>query len=168
MTDPDGREVGSLPSGRPVGEPMSPAQAAQWAQVSRRSIMRAIQTQELQARRDNKNRWKIDPEDLDKWARAQWAPSGHAQSDAPTLPSQDALDLAAARAEIGQLRERLDDADRERSRERAEHLEHLAGIERERDRERDQYRDRIAATEQDRDHWREMAERRRWRWPWQR
>lgn len=46
---------------------MSPAQAAQAAGVSRWTIMRAIKSQELQAKRDNRNQWKITAEDLDRW-----------------------------------------------------------------------------------------------------
>ena len=136
--------MGKVPSERsvrtPTFTPMSPAQAAQRADMSRRTIMRAIEAHELQARRDNRNHWKIDPQDLDRWADAQCAPSEHAHSKTPTLPtllpSDDALELVAAKAENGQLRERLTDMER------------------------------------DRDHWRGMAEklaeRRRWRWPWQR
>lgn len=36
---------------------------------SRRTVMRAIEAKELNARRDNRNRWQIDEVDL-----AQWAP----------------------------------------------------------------------------------------------
>lgn len=57
------------------------------AKVSRRTIMRAIETQELQAFRDNRNRWKINPDDLDKWTSAHWAPTGHTHSETPILPT---------------------------------------------------------------------------------
>ena len=46
---------------------ISPAQAAQAAGVSRWTIMRAIKSQELQAIRDNRNQWRIAPDDLDRW-----------------------------------------------------------------------------------------------------
>lgn len=46
---------------------MSPAQAAQVANVSRWTIMRAIKSLELLATRDNRNQWKIAAEDLDRW-----------------------------------------------------------------------------------------------------
>jgi excisionase family DNA binding protein len=46
---------------------MSPAHAAQLKTVSRRTIMRAIESKKLQAFRDNRNQWKIDPLELDKW-----------------------------------------------------------------------------------------------------
>lgn len=113
---------------------MSPAQAAKAADVSRRTIMRAIDAHELQARRDNKNHWKIAPEDLDRWADAQCALSERAQPDLPSvptpMPTSDALELAAAKAENGQLHERLADAGK-----------------------------RIADLEHERDAWRKQAER---------
>jgi excisionase family DNA binding protein len=43
---------------------MTPAEAAQAANVSRWAIMRAINSQQLKAHRDNRNRWNIKPEDL--------------------------------------------------------------------------------------------------------
>jgi excisionase family DNA binding protein len=46
---------------------MSPAQAAQAAGVSRWTIMRAINSQELQAIRGNRNQWKIALDALDRW-----------------------------------------------------------------------------------------------------
>ncbi len=111
-----------MPSDRPVNmltsKPMSPAQAAQYAEVSRRTIMRAIENLELQANRDNRNHWKIDFQDLDKWASAQCAPSEHAHEDTPTLPTsmpnREAVDLAIVRAENEQLRERLTDVEQDR------------------------------------------------------
>ena len=87
-----------------MSEPISPAQAAHIAKVSRRTIMRAIETQELQAFRDNRNRWKIAPADLDKWARAQWAPTGRAHLEMPTLPTSlptpEALEIAQLKGQI--------------------------------------------------------------------
>ena len=108
----------SLPTGRPLGAPtpahLSPAQAAQLVKVSRRTIMRAIDTQELPAFRDNRNRWQISPEALGTWASAQWAPTGQRPLDAQPCPldahpsaqavkDDTAHDLAAARLTIAQL-----------------------------------------------------------------
>ncbi len=104
--------------------PMSPEQAAQVAKVSRRTIMRAIEALELPAVRDNRNRWKIAPEALDKWANAQWAHSGRPDAespDSPTAPTEaptpdtTGAALAAAQAEIRVLRERIEDLDRDRA-----------------------------------------------------
>ncbi len=97
-----------MPTQIPTSVPISPAQAAQLKNVSRRTIMRAIESHELQAFRDNRNHWKIDPQALDKWADAQWAPTGHAHVETPTLPTPDlAVSLARVEAERDALREQL-------------------------------------------------------------
>ena len=109
----------------PTSLPISPAQAARIAKVSRRTIMRAIENHDLQAFRDNKNHWKIAPPALDVWASAQCAPTERAQPDLPASPTtSDALELAATKAENRQLRERLSstEADRDRWQAMAEKL----------------------------------------------
>lgn len=162
-----------VPSARPVGAPtpalLSPKQAADRIDVSRRTIMRAIEAQELPARRDNRNRWNILQEDLDNWATAHWARTAQrtddAQSSAHPAQPEDALELAAARATIVQLEARLED-------QTAAAAALVRAAE-----------DRARGAELDRDHWRGMAEtlaarptvspaaadppspRRRW-WPW--
>lgn len=104
--------------------------------------MRAIEAYELKAFRDNRSRWKIAMHDFDKWAHAHWAPSGHAHSETPTLPTPEAANVRTVKAENDLLRERLDAA-----------------------------LNRAVAAEADRDRWRSMAEkmagqpRRRW-WLW--
>lgn len=168
----------TLPTARPVGAPtlpaLSPKEAAARAKVSRRTIMRAVEAGNLPARRDNRNRWNITAEDLDRWADAQCAPSGHcppyahptAHTVAPSVTQDEtALELAAARATIAQLEARLEDR---------------AALVRAAE-------DRTRAAEADRDRWRSVAERlaerpapppaspapqptprpRRW-WPWAR
>lgn len=82
---------------------LSPAQVAQLAGVSRRTVMRAIDGHDLRAIRDNKNRWKVSPEDASSWASAQCAPS----EQPPTEPTPSPTDLSAIQAENIQLRERL-------------------------------------------------------------
>jgi len=111
-----------MPSQRPVGTTISPAHAAQSKNVSRRTIMRAIETLELKAVRDNRNRWKIDPQDLDGWAGAQWAPSGHTHTNLPTSDLE--AKLAVAEAQRDAAREQLAGVrqDRDRWREMAEKL----------------------------------------------
>lgn len=102
---------------------MSPAQAAQAAKVSRRTIMRAIERHELKASRDNRNRWKIDRSDFAIWADAHCAPREHAQSDAHSLPTSDlAVSLARTEAERDGLRAQLHEtkADRDHWRSLAE------------------------------------------------
>lgn len=93
----------------PTSSPISPAQAAQLKNVSRRTIMRAIKSQELLAFRDNKNHWKIDPQSLDKWADVQWALTERFHSEAYTVPTPDlAISLARVEAERDALREHLE------------------------------------------------------------
>ena len=108
-----------------ISSPISPAQAALHMKVSRRTIMRAIENQDLQAFRDNRNHWKIASSALESWAAAQCAPTGHAQPDLLTLPTtSDAIELAAMKAENRQLLERLSaaEADRDRWQAMAEKL----------------------------------------------
>ena len=111
-----------MPSERPLSLPMSPAHAARFKNVSRRTIMRAIETLDLKAVRDNRNHWKIDPQDLDRWANTQLAPSEHAH---PILPTSDLeAKLAVAEAQRDAAREQLAGVqeDRDRWREMAEKL----------------------------------------------
>lgn len=93
----------------PTSSPISPAQAAQLKNVSRRTIMRAIESHGLQAFRDNRNHWKIDLQSLDKWADVQWALTGLSHSEKPRVPTPDlAISLARVEAERDALREHLE------------------------------------------------------------
>lgn len=74
--------------------------------------MRAIERHELEAIRDNRNHWKVSPEDADRWAIAQWAPTEQRPQEMPTFAHPDLTsELAVAHAENAQLRERLADRD---------------------------------------------------------
>lgn len=102
---------------------MSPAQAAQAIGVSRWTIMRAIKDQFLMAKRDNRNHWRIDPEDLNRWNTStvrtvEDAHPMHTQSDSV----ETFVKVAALEAENDQLRERLLEAraDRDAWREMAQ------------------------------------------------
>jgi excisionase family DNA binding protein len=107
-----------MPNERPVGMPMSPAHAAQSKNVSRRTIMRAVEALDLKAVRDNRNHWKINPQDLDRWAGAQCAPSGHAHPTMPTMPTSDfEARLTVAEAQRDAAREQLVGRRAERNRE---------------------------------------------------
>lgn len=53
---------------------LTPAQAADIAKVSRPTIMAAISSHGLKAIRDNRNRWQIDPEDLQFWMQGRVKP----------------------------------------------------------------------------------------------
>ena len=118
-------EVITMPSERPVSMLISPAHAAKSKNVSRRTIMRAIENYEIKATRDNRNHWKIDPQDLDRWADAQSKLSERAQPVLPTLPTLDLeAKLAVAEAQRDAAKEQVTDLqkDRDRWREMAEKL----------------------------------------------
>lgn len=90
---------------------MSPAQAAQVADVSRWTIMRSIKSGDLQAFRDNKNQWRIKSDDLNTWLSAHPAQCAHTvqeENDAhhvhthahPNSIAQDTLELVRLKAEL--------------------------------------------------------------------
>lgn len=74
------------PTQLPTSAPMSPTQVAQATSISRRTVMRAIEAQELTAFRDNRNHWKVSPQAVEQWALAQCAPSEHAHPMPTTDP----------------------------------------------------------------------------------
>jgi excisionase family DNA binding protein len=89
---------------------LSPNEAAKQSGVSRRSIMRAIASGEIIARRDNRNQWQIEAENL-----AQWAPNGSAQAQAqPTPTSEPQTETINAELLIQSLRD-LVQAERRRA-----------------------------------------------------
>lgn len=107
---------------------MSPAQVAQTTNTSRRTVMRAIEAQELPAFRDNRNHWRITPQAVERWAHAQCAPSVQAPTSnenahlSPTI-AYEADELSVERearrvAEIdaAQLRGKLIATEAERDR----------------------------------------------------
>jgi excisionase family DNA binding protein len=103
-----------------MGVTLSPEQAAKRVGVSRRTILRAVQDRELQAVRDNRNRWRIDGDSLDAWALRR-APSGQRADDAQSPAHIDAelvalrVQLAGREAELQGVREllRVVEADRD-------------------------------------------------------
>lgn len=120
-----------MPTLLPTSLPMSPSQAAQATGTSRRTVMRAIETQELSAFRDNRNHWKITPQAIDKWALAHCAPTGQIQISthieqpiahpAPTLDADAELQAERkarrqAEVEAGELRGKLAATEAERDR----------------------------------------------------
>ena len=120
-----------MPTLMPTSTPMSPTQVAQATGTSRRTVMRAIETQELAAFRDNRNHWKITPKAIEIWASAHCAPTGQMptlahpeQSDAHSMPTPDTrAELEAEREarrqaemEAGELRGKLAATEAERDR----------------------------------------------------
>jgi hypothetical protein len=129
---------------------LTATQAAQAAGVSRWAIHRAIKSLSLRAIRDNRNIWRIAPDDLTAWCSATVAQPLRAQGAAQSVLGPD--DIAA----LVDLRDRLAAAERREAgaQARADAAE----------RARNQ-------AEADRDHWRDLAqklaERPRLRfWPW--
>lgn len=118
---------------------LSPREAAQVAGVGKSTIMRAIEASQLEARRNNRNLWRIEPAALERWTANRPGPSrnnsGPGRESVPDQPA-DALELAAARATIAQFEARLE--------ERAA-LVRVA-------------ENRAQAAELDRDRWRALAE----------
>lgn len=100
----------------PTSEMLSPAQVAERAKVSRRTVMRAIERLDLKAIRDNQNRWRIASQEADRWAQGACAPSEQRPAETPTYAHIDqALELATLKAENGQLKERLAATEDERN-----------------------------------------------------
>lgn len=97
---------------------LTPQQAASRAQVSRGTIMNAIKDRHLTARRDNRNRWQIDPAELSRWLsdRAVNITADVARVDSQLLPSADEnlIRIAVLEAELKGKNQRIADLERDR------------------------------------------------------
>ena len=107
---------------------LSPNAAAKMTGISRSAIMRALANKSLFAIRDNKNRWQIDPDDLEKWVDSRPDTLAQVRSETETVPDLSG-ELAASQTEVRLLREQLDDtkADRDAWRSQAEALSKTIG-----------------------------------------
>lgn len=92
---------------------LTPEQAAKRANCGRSSIMRALKNGDLPGTRDNRNRWKIDPQDVDRWSQNR-PDNDRSQTADMTGQNVDIARTAALEAENGQLRERLNEMRAER------------------------------------------------------
>ena len=148
---------------------LSPREAARIANVGKSTIMRAIEATQLEARRDNRNQWRIERSALDRWTMDRPGPDRDSPTDRVKVDRDSPLgrtgadwstladDLDKARLTIAQMEARL---------------EERAAL--------------VRAAEADRDRWRALAEKltnqptapsadpassrpssRRW-WPWRR
>lgn len=102
---------------------LSPAAAAKFAGVSRSAIMRAINSKQLNAYRDNRNRWQIERDALDKWSATRpeqdrSVSTSDPITDRPVTETDQATitELATAKATIKGLEARLADTQAERDR----------------------------------------------------
>ena len=112
---------------------LSPAAAAKRAGCGRTSIMRALESKSLKGNRDNRNRWRIDPVDLDAWSRSRPDTVRTCADNVPDTvqdtsikPSdhmQALASLAAAEARVEELRSNI-----EKNEER--HLAEITRLER--------------------------------------
>jgi len=97
---------------------LTPQQAASRAQVSRGTIMNAIKSRHLIARRDNRNRWHIDPADLSKWlsSRSDIATVKAVNTDSQQVPPLDEnlIRIAVLEAELKGKDQRIADLERDR------------------------------------------------------
>ena len=103
---------------------LTPQQAASRAQVSRGSIMNAIKDGHLFARRDNRNRWQIEPADLLKWLsdRSDIATVKAVTIDRQQVPPPDEtlIRIAMLEAELKGKDQRIADLERDRDEWRAQ------------------------------------------------
>lgn len=146
---------------------LSPREAARIANVGKSTIMRAIEATQLEARRDNRNQWRIERSALDRWTMDRTGPD----RDSPTDRVKTDRDspLGRTRADWSTLVDELDTA-RLTIAQMEARLEERTAL--------------VRAAEADRDRWRALAEKltdrpaspptdlpapspRRW-WPWRR
>ena len=69
---------------------LSPQAAAKRAGCGRTTIMRALEVKELKGIRNNSNRWKISPEDLDIWSENRTVRQSHVVD---TVRSETMVDI---------------------------------------------------------------------------
>ena len=147
---------------------LSPREAARIAKVGKSTIMRAIEATQLEARRDNRNQWRIERSALDRWTMDRPG----SDRDSPTDRTKTDRDSPMGRtgADWSTLADDLDKARLTIAHMEAR-LEERAAL--------------VRAAEADRDRWRALAEKltdrpaappadlpaqappRRW-WPWRR
>ena len=122
---------------------LSPREAARIARVGKSTIMRAIEATQLEARRDNRNQWRIERSALDRWTMDRPGPDRDSPTDRVKADRDSPLgrtgadwstlvdDMNKARLTIAQMEARLEEraalvraaeADRDRWRALAEKL----------------------------------------------
>ena len=87
---------------------LTPQKAADRARVGRSSIMRALESGNLKAIRDNKGRWQITPEALDDWLSMR--PDTSDRSNDRQSPAMTAADTPETLIKLAVAEARLTDA----------------------------------------------------------
>lgn len=106
---------------------LTPLAAAAHASCGRTTIMKAIKSHDLKAIRDNRNRWKIEVQDLDRWMKDRPVSDATLTVTAASLTldsrageGDTSLKLAAAEEKILGLEARLSDTQADRNAWRAQ------------------------------------------------
>ncbi len=95
----------------PDRDTLSPRQAARIAVVGKSTIMRAIDGLDLPARRDNRNQWRIQRADLNRWmadreqSRGTGPRTGPGQDRGPEGDTPVHLEITGMRAMLARLEE---------------------------------------------------------------
>lgn len=146
---------------------LSPREAARIAKVGKSTIMRAIEATQLEARRDNRNQWRIERTALDRWTMDRPGSDRDSPTDRTKADRDSPMDRT--REDWSTLVDELDTA-RLTIAQMEARLEERTAL--------------VHAAEADRDRWRALAEKltdrpaappadppapapRRW-WPWRR
>lgn len=125
---------------------LSPAQAALATGVSRWTVVRAINAGDLRATRDNRNAWRIKPEELEAWRSAQSAQGAHSEHEQPPALLVAQVDAAAReeaaefRAEVRVLHAKLAMLEDQLARERAVSSETISDLRKRLDQEQEERR----------------------------
>jgi excisionase family DNA binding protein len=98
---------------------LTPQQAADRAQVSRGTIMNAIKSRHLTARRDNRNHWQIAPVDFARWLskRSDIDTVRASTIDSQQVPlprDENLIRVAVLEAELKSKDQRIADLERDR------------------------------------------------------
>lgn len=118
---------------------LSPQQAAERAAVSRATIVRALQALKLQGIRGNGGRWRIDPQEVDRWS-AERARTVHVEA----VNTDHKANIRHLSEQLDSVRQTLAERDAQLARLEAEAAANAA---------------RLIETAADRDAWREQAQR---------
>lgn len=96
-------KVKSVSQCQKMTEHMTPQQAADFAKVSRTTIMQALKSHELKGVQSNNGRWKITKEAIEDWLSLRPDTSRYSQKETETDTVSVSSELVAAQIEIAKL-----------------------------------------------------------------